>query len=107
MTALLVALALAVPPCWADGHNQHRSETAKSQFRHAHPCPGGPDKGSTRRCRGHVIDHVCSLANCGLDSPVNMQWQTSAESKAKDRVENTPAGRTRWCNAQNSKEPTP
>jgi hypothetical protein len=34
-----------------------------------------------------VIDHICPLACCGRDAPSNMQWQTTAESKAKDRWE--------------------
>lgn len=87
MLSLLVALVVAVAPCTGDGHNSHRSEAAKTVFRHANPCPGGPDRGSTRRCRGYVIDHVCPLACCGPDAPQNMQWQTAAASKAKDRWE--------------------
>lgn len=94
MLALLAALTLALAPCTADGHNQHRSETAKASFRRAHPCPGGVDRGSIRRCRGYVVDHVCALACCGLDAPQNMQWQTVAASKAKDRWETKDCGRS-------------
>ena len=83
----LAALLLATPPCAGDGHNQHRSASAKRIFRHARPCPAGPDRGSVRHCRGYVIDHICPLACCGLDAPQNMQWQTKAEAKAKDRWE--------------------
>jgi len=36
---------------------------------------------------GYVIDHIVPLACGGLDSPWNMQWQTMAEARAKDRVE--------------------
>jgi hypothetical protein len=36
---------------------------------------------------GHVVDHIVPLACGGADSPSNMQWQTTAEAKAKDRVE--------------------
>ena len=86
VTALLLVLALAAtPPC--AGHVAPRSSTAKQRFRLATPCPGGPDKGSTRHCRGYVIDHICPLACCGLDAPQNMQWQTEAAAKAKDRWE--------------------
>jgi len=60
---------------------------AKAEFRKEHPCPGGLDRGSTRRCRGYIIDHVCPLACCGLDAPQNMQWQTEANAKAKDKTE--------------------
>lgn len=80
-------LALASPPCRADGHNQHRSQQAKHIFMRANPCPGGPDKGKTNRCRGYVIDHICPLACCGADSAWNMQWQTKAVSKEKDKWE--------------------
>jgi hypothetical protein len=36
---------------------------------------------------GYVVDHVRPLACGGADAPSNMQWQTSATAKAKDRVE--------------------
>jgi hypothetical protein len=36
---------------------------------------------------GHVVDHIVPLACGGADAPNNMQWQTTAEAKAKDRVE--------------------
>ncbi len=89
---LLLALALAVLPCPNNGHNQHRSAAAKSAFRHQHPCPAGPDAGSVTRCRGWIIDHVCPLecyckSKHAVDLPVNMQWQTDAQAKAKDRWE--------------------
>lgn len=94
MISILLAVSLAVAPCTGDGHNQHRSQTAKSAFRRSNPCPGGADKGSTKRCRGYVIDHDCSLACCGLDEPSNMKWQTLAESKEKDKWENKVCSRT-------------
>jgi hypothetical protein len=36
---------------------------------------------------GYVIDHIKPLACGGLDAPSNMQWQTIAAAKAKDKVE--------------------
>jgi hypothetical protein len=33
------------------------------------------------------VDHVVPLKRGGSDSPPNMQWQTAADAKAKDRVE--------------------
>lgn len=104
MTPLILALILlAHPPCYADSHNAHRSEQAKAAFRHAYPCPGGPDAGSTRRCRGYVIDHWCALECCGLDAPENMVWQTRADAKAKDKWE----GNCSTCNAKNLKPRRP
>jgi hypothetical protein len=38
-------------------------------------------------CSGYVIDHVKRLECGGADDPSNMQWQTVAEGKAKDRTE--------------------
>lgn len=52
--------------------------------------------------KGFIVDHICSLYNGGIDSPKNMQYQTIADSKAKDRVENTPYGKRKWCNPSNS-----
>jgi len=34
-----------------------------------------------------VIDHIVPLKRGGPDKPENMQWQTLAEAKAKDRIE--------------------
>jgi len=34
-----------------------------------------------------VVDHVVPLKRGGADAPANMQWQTTAEAKAKDRIE--------------------
>ena len=36
---------------------------------------------------GYVVDHVIALKRGGADSSSNMQWQTKAEAKAKDKWE--------------------
>ncbi len=36
---------------------------------------------------GHVVDHKVALECGGTDAPSNMQWQTVAAAKAKDRNE--------------------
>jgi putative salt-induced outer membrane protein YdiY len=36
---------------------------------------------------GYVIDHIIALKKGGCDCPGNMQWQTIAEAKAKDKWE--------------------
>lgn len=64
---------------------QHRSYKAKADFKRLHYCPSkGMPKGS---CKGYVIDHVKPLACGGSDDASNMQWQTKAEAKAKDKWE--------------------
>jgi len=58
---------------------------AKDSFKYSHPCPyNGNNYGS---CPGYVIDHIKPLACNGADDPSNMQWQTEAEGKAKDKWE--------------------
>lgn len=51
---------------------------------------------------GYKVDHICALAVGGLDITSNMQYQTYADSDAKDKIERTPAGKAKWCNASNS-----
>ena len=64
---------------------QQRSYKAKVEFKQQHSCPAnGATKG---RCEGYIIDHIIPLACGGADSPENMQWQTKADAKAKDKWE--------------------
>ena len=56
-----------------------RSEVSKHQFE----VQSGYPKGRS----GYVVDHVRPLACGGADTPANMQWQTVAEAKAKDKWE--------------------
>jgi hypothetical protein len=62
-----------------------RSAKAKDDFMRS--------TGHPRGWPGHVVDHIVPLACGGADSPSNMQWQTSAEAKAKDKVERKGCGR--------------
>lgn len=62
-----------------------RSTAARRAFQRAHPCPVNGNK--TGACPGYVVDHIIALKRGGPDSPSNMQWQTLAEAKAKDRIE--------------------
>lgn len=60
-------------------------KSARAEFQRHHPCP---DTGKPRGpCPGYVADHIRPLCAGGADHPINMQWQTTAEAKAKDRVE--------------------
>ncbi len=62
-----------------------RSPKARADFKKTHPCPAtGKTSGP---CPGYVIDHIVPLKRGGPDTPANMQWQTKAAAKAKDRVE--------------------
>lgn len=62
-----------------------RSASAVREFKRQSPCPAtGEPRG---RCPGWIVDHVVPLCAGGPDTPANMQWQTVAEAKAKDRGE--------------------
>jgi hypothetical protein len=62
-----------------------RSKAEKDAFKREHPCPAN---GNTRgKCPGYVIDHIKPLECGGADAPYNMQWQTIADGKAKDKTE--------------------
>ena len=62
-----------------------RSESAKNAFKREYPCPGNGN--TSGKCPGYVIDHVKPLECGGADAPSNMQWQTAADGKAKDKTE--------------------
>ena len=87
--AFLLCLALLVPIA-ADARVK-RSQSAKVEFKAEHPCPGsGERKGP---CKGYVIDHIKPLSCGGADAPINMQWQTIADGKAKDKWERRACGK--------------
>ena len=69
-----------------DSHGRiKRSEVARRDFEHHHPCPStGKTSGA---CPGYVIDHITPLKRGGADAPGNMQWQTKDAAKEKDRWE--------------------
>jgi hypothetical protein len=79
-----LACCLALGPCVASA-KEYRSLEVKHEFQRLHRCPatGSP----TGQCPGYIKDHVVSLACGGPDAPSNMQWQTVAEAKAKDKWE--------------------
>jgi hypothetical protein len=64
---------------------EKRSKAAIDAFKRENPCPSsGKHSGP---CHGYVIDHISPLACGGADNPSNMQWQTVAAGKAKDKWE--------------------
>jgi hypothetical protein len=64
---------------------EHRSREVTREFQREHPCPS--TGASSRRCPGYIRDHIVPLACGGADAVENMQWQTVAAAKAKDRWE--------------------
>lgn len=81
--ALLIA-ALAATLCHAE---TPRSQAQVNAFKKTHPPPCPAKVHTKRTCPGFVVDHVKPLACGGADHPSNMQWQTVAEAKAKDKWE--------------------
>jgi hypothetical protein len=49
-----------------------------------------------------LVDHICALGQGGLDSVENMQYQIPADSRKKDKIENTAVGKKLFCNEKNS-----
>ncbi len=68
----------------ANGHIV-RNESAKHRFMVQTGFPHGRP--------GYVVDHIVPLACGGADEPSNMQWQTAAEARSKDKVERRGCGR--------------
>ena len=64
---------------------EYRSLMVKHEFQRQHPCPS--TERPTGRCPGYIKDHVVPLGCGGPDAVANLQWQTVAAAKAKDRWE--------------------
>jgi len=83
MKSLLLSLVLLFPTL---AHPvTKRSSSTPVKFIRVNACP------STGKhvfpCPGWVVDHIVPLCANGPDSITNMQWQTKAESLAKDKIE--------------------
>lgn len=88
---LLPMLAQAAPVRRDDHGRIYRSRAMVRQFQHMTVCP---ITRLTGRCTGMIVDHrvplLCAKTESDrlrLDHPDNMQYQTPAESRAKDRIE--------------------
>lgn len=80
-----IALLVACLLCVSAQARIHRDHKAVAEFKRENPCPAtGKPRGA---CPGYVVDHVIALACGGPDKPFNMQWQTKADAKAKDKWE--------------------
>lgn len=80
----IIAIAIALAAFQADAAI-HRSAKARTEFARQVACP---ETGMHKLpCKGYIIDHIKALACGGRDAPDNMQWQTVAEAKAKDKWE--------------------
>ena len=84
MKIIILAL-LAILVCYQPVDARERSQEAKDSFKYSHPCPSNGNNHGP--CPGYVIDHIKPLTCDGADAPSNMQWQTEAEGKAKDKWE--------------------
>jgi len=75
-------------PPWVhrDSHGKIARDPRQTEaFKKQHPCSAtGKTYGA---CPGWVIDHVIPLKRGGADAPSNMQWQTEAAAKQKDKWE--------------------
>ena len=80
----VLAYCLALAPCLAPAR-EYRSQTVKHEFQRQHPCPSTGR--TTGACPGFVKDHVIPLACGGPDSVANLQWQTTAAARDKNRWE--------------------
>ena len=78
-------LALAILPELLATDAIGRDPKHRAAFRHSHPCPATGKRAGA--CPGYVVDHIRPLCAGGEDHPRNMQWQTVAEAKVKDRAE--------------------
>lgn len=85
----LLCAALLVGSVTADARTQ-RSAAEVLAFKRHNPCPSTGLRAGA--CPGYVIDHMWPLACGGEDHPRNMQWQTIAEGKEKDKWERKMCG---------------
>jgi hypothetical protein len=82
--AIIVAViaALLSSPLSA---REYRSREVTREFQREHPCPS--TEKTSGACPGYRKDHVIPLACGGPDAVSNMQWQTIAEARPKDKWE--------------------
>jgi hypothetical protein len=83
---LFVAFAVSAECVIRDSDGKiRRSASVIRQFKASNPCPATGK--IEKRCKGYVVDHIHPLCHCGDDKLYNLQWQTIADAKAKDKLE--------------------
>jgi hypothetical protein len=84
-THFLFACVFALLAAAAPAAERQRPSNAEIHFRLANPCPAtGETSGA---CPGYVVDRVIPVTCGGAENAENMQWQTLAEAREKDRWE--------------------
>jgi len=73
--ALVLCMAAPLSAEYVRSHAVHRAFLKATGFPHGRP--------------GYVADHIFPLCAGGKDAVANLQWQTVAEGKVKDREERT------------------
>jgi hypothetical protein len=81
-TFFLICLLLFALTCSA---RTHRSAKVRRDFQRISPCPSTGQRSGT--CPGYIKDHIKPLCAGGPDAISNMQWQSVAAAKVKDRWE--------------------
>jgi hypothetical protein len=90
LVSCIVAIAVAISST-APSAREYRSREVTREFQREHPCPStGRTSGA---CPGYRKDHIKPLACGGPDAVWNLQWQTIADAKAKDRWGRRACGR--------------
>jgi hypothetical protein len=94
---LLPMLAQAAPVKRDANGRIYRSRTVVARFQHSTVCPATGRTGTP--CPGFLVDHRKPLGcakteaeRARLDSVVNMQYQTIADARAKDKIERKQCG---------------
>lgn len=89
--SILIAIAVISPIASYSAYQANdksylkRSATVKRHFKQQTICPTTGTY--TQKCAGYVVDHIIPLKCYGKDSVENMQYQTIADAKIKNRYE--------------------
>ena len=82
---ILAALGAMISSFCVTAAQPERPSNAEVLFKLNNPCPATGE--ATGPCTGYVVDRIIPIVCGGTDDPENMQWQTLAQAKEKDRWE--------------------